>query len=286
MNFLNPLELNKNRVFLNRHAKSYSLHAILQAEIAARLLERLSFIFLKPTRILHLGAKTGDLSQKLTILYPESEIYSLDLAEKMLQEGVIKQKIRDPICANYLQLPFKPDSFDLVIAELVLPWVADYSQFFSACQRVLTEGGLLLFTTFGPDTLKELRCSFAKINSYSYVHEFIDMHHFGDFLLASYWLDPVVDMEIININYRSITQLLMDLKNTGSGNIHINRNRGLMTKNILYQMEKNYQQFANTNHSLPATYEIIYGHALKQATSIEVLETTEHLFPVKKLFKK
>lgn len=142
---------------------------------------------------------------------------------------------------------------------------------FVELNRVLKPEGLLLFTTLGPDTLKELKQSFAAVDQYHHVNDFIDMHHVGDAMLQAKMLDPVVDAEPVVISYDKATELMRDLKDIGAHNIDRRRNSGLMSPKKLRAVEKAYQQFALDDGQLPATYELVYGHAFgseqKQVTS-------------------
>ena len=134
---------------------------------------------------------------------------------------------------------------------------------------------MLVFSTFGPDTLKELRHSWAQVDEQNHVHGFIDMHHIGDLLLANHYADPVVDMEIITLEYQQARQLLLDLKATGSRGKFAPAPAGdtvlltgLMGKNKFRQFESAYESYRKENGLLPASYEVIYGYARKGVKNI------------------
>jgi malonyl-CoA O-methyltransferase len=115
---------------------------------------------------------------------------------------------------------------------------------------VLAPGGLLMFSTLGPDTLKELRAAAGAER----VHRFADMHDLGDWLLAAGFSAPVMDMETINLAYRDMTSLLADLRASGQTSAHLGRARGLAGKGLRSALAR-----AGTR----ATYEVLYGHAWK-----------------------
>jgi len=128
--------------------------------------------------------------------------------------------------------------------------------------RVLAPGGLLMFSTFGPDTLKELRDAFRSVDRYTHVHRFIDMHDVGDALIACGFADPVMDMEILTLTYADVRELMRDLKAIGAHNVTRGRPATLTGKSQLAKVAQNYEA-ARRDGRLPATFEVIYGHAWK-----------------------
>ncbi|MFI4955162.1 MAG: methyltransferase domain-containing protein, partial [Gammaproteobacteria bacterium] len=162
-----------------------------------------------------------------------------------------------------VHLPFADNSIDLIFSNLMFQWCDPLSLALQECYRVLREGGLLLFSTFGPDTLQELRYCWAQIDNYPHVNNFIDMHHIGDLLLKLQFNDPVMDLEYVTATYKNVTNIMRDLQNIGATNTHEERRKTLTGKNRLTQLAHHYQQFALSDQRLPVTYEIVYGHAWK-----------------------
>lgn len=248
-------------------AASYDEAAVLQREVGSRLLERLDYIRFTPRCILDLGAGTGYCQQSLASRYPLAEIYALDIARGMLKQArnkiswLRRMKRRDYfVNADASALPFADNSMDMVVSSLTLQWCTDLVAVFSECRRVLKPGGMLLFSNFGPDTLKELRQCWSKIDARTHVNQFADMHDMGDAMLQSGFSDPVVDMEMITVTYENVRRIMQDLKQIGAHNVTRGRARGLTGKGRLQQLEQAYETYRQQG-CLPVSYEVIYGLA-------------------------
>ena len=244
-------------------ADTYDEAAVLQNEIGDRLMERLDYIRLQPRRILDLGAGTGMFTSALMKRYRKADVVALDIAKPMLH--CVKQRagwLRKPgcVCADSESLPFNDDSFDFIFSNLMLQWCTDLEATFVELRRVLSPGGLLMFTTFGPDTLMELRASWEAVDGYTHVNSFIDLHDVGDSLLHTKWAEPVMDSERITVTYRELRGLMQDLKHIGAHNVTSGRPRGLTGKRHLQQLVEAYEPFREDG-VLPASYEVVYGHA-------------------------
>jgi malonyl-CoA O-methyltransferase len=257
----------KMRQSFERAAAHYDASAILQQEISKRLLERLDYIKLQPARVLDVGAGTGISLRGLRQQYPAAQIFGLDIARAMLLEARKKQgwlqRMRRPmqfITADAEKLPLADASVDLLFSNLTLQWCLDLEQTFAEFMRVLKPGGLLMFTTFGPDTLKELRSCWSQVDGYTHVNNFIDMHVVGDALIRSRFAEPVMDMELVTMTYSDVPSIMRDLKTIGAHNVTRGRARSLTGKGKLQQLIASYEQFRN-NGVLPVSYEVVYGHA-------------------------
>lgn len=247
----------------DRAADTYDAVAALQNEIGDRLVERLDYIRLQPRRILDLGAGTGFFTAALLKRYRKADVVALDIAERMLQHVQARGGwFRKPqcVCADAESLPFAADSFDFIFSNLMLQWCTDLETALTELRRVLAPGGLLMFTTFGPDTLMEMRASWEAVDGYTHVNAFIDMHDVGDALLTTQWAEPVMDSERITVTYRELPALMRDLKHIGAHNVTAGRPRGLTGKRHLRQLVEAYEQFREAG-VLPASYEVVYGHA-------------------------
>ncbi len=247
----------------NRAADTYDAAAELQNEIGDRLIERLDFIRLQPRRILDLGAGTGFFTAALLKRYRKADVIALDIAERMLQRVQARGGwFRKPqcVCADAETLPFVNDSFDFIFSNLMLQWCTDLEATLKELRRVLAPGGLLMFTTFGPDTLMELRASWEAVDGYTHVNTFIDMHDVGDALVSTQWAEPVMDSERITVTYRALPTLMQDLKHIGAHNVTTGRLRGLTGKHHMQQLAAAYERFREDG-VLPASYEVVYGHA-------------------------
>lgn len=266
MNLLNPPRLDKLAVkkSFNRYASQYDQSAVLQAEVLSRLFERLQYIKIKPELIVDLGCGTGQAIKRLQKHYKKSSVLAMDLADEMLlqakkQYGLLNRKWL--VNADMECLPLKDNSVDMVFSSLALQWSNDLVQTFAEFRRVGRQGGLVLFTTFGVNTLTELRESWAQIDASPRVHQFVDMHDIGDFMLSAGLSQPVMDMEEITLEYETFSALMADLKSIGATNAEKNRSRGLMTAGKLNRLREAYEQIGFKNNRYQATYEVVYGHA-------------------------
>ena len=252
----------------DRAADSYDDAALLQKEVCKRLLEKLDYIRLNPRLILDAGVGTGEAVAPLLKRYKQSRLVALDLSERMLAKA-LKQGglLRKPelVCADIEQLPFRDDSFELIFSSLTLQWCNDLQATLSGLLRVLEPGGLLLFTTFGPDTLKELRACWERVDDAVHVNRFADMHDVGDALLQAGFADPVMEAETITVNYDSVDVLMADLRAIGANVTAAGHRVGLTAPAALIRLRQAYEAYRVDAH-LPASYEVVYGHAWKPLT--------------------
>lgn len=236
-------KLDQKQIFRRRQraVKTYDQAAIVQREVMDRLLERLDYMLIKPESVLNIGVAPDYGAGLLQTLYPDANVLSICSAEGE-------------------NLPLQDHSQDLVIVHLVLHWMNDPQQFLKEIVRVLHPKGVLLLTAMGLDTLIECRSAFAQIDDAPHVHDFLDMHDVGDMLLQEGFTDPVVDMQTITVNYKTVQQLFSDLKDLGATNAHVDRRRGLMGRKKWHKMLAAYETMKNEG-AYPGTYEVIFGHA-------------------------
>ncbi len=244
-------------------AARYDEAAVLQREVGSRLLERLDLMRLQPQRILDLGSGTGYCIDGLFGRYRNADVVALDIAHPMLRHARRRGRwLRRPrcVCADAECLPFPDNSFDLVFSNLMLQWCVDLDGTFSELRRVIRPGGLLLFSSFGPDTLKELRASWREVDGYAHVNTFLDMHDVGDALVRTRFADPVMDVERLTVTYPDVWKLMRELKQIGAHNVTGGRPRGLTGKQRMQRLVEAYEKFRRDG-VLPASYEIVNGHA-------------------------
>ena len=272
------LDFTEVRRAFDQAAASYDAHAVLQREVCDRLLERLSYMTLQPGRVLDVGCGTGYGLAQLRQRYADAEMCAIDIAPAMLH--VAKSRLPQPgwaqrtlanllplrqaqprfLCADMDRLPLTDNSMNLAWSSLALQWAHDLEATLKGIHRVLAPGGLLMFATFGPDTLKELRSAFATIDDAPHVNRFIDLHDIGDMLVNSGFVSPVMEMEMLTLTYVDLKTLMRDLKGIGAHNAASSRRRGLLGKSAWARLEQAYE--ANRlEDRLPATFEVIYGHA-------------------------
>jgi malonyl-CoA O-methyltransferase len=260
-----PYRIDGGRVrrSFGRAAASYDAAAVLQTRVRDELLGRLDVVRLEPSAVLDLGAGTGHAAAALRRRYRSSQVVAIDLALGMLAEAASRQTLLRRfrrVCADAASLPLRDASVELVVSNLMLQWCNDPDAVFAECRRVLKPGGLLTFTTFGPDTLVELRRAWAAADGLAHVNRFIDMHDLGDALLRAGLVEPVMDVERYTLTYETAGDLMRDLKAIGAHNANAGRPRGLTGKGAFARMTDTYETYRREGR-LPATYEVVYGQA-------------------------
>jgi malonyl-CoA O-methyltransferase len=272
MDSIDQYQIDKARVraSFNRAASSYDAAAVLQKRVREEMLDRLGLINIKPQAILDAGCGTGAGSFELQKKFKNAQVVSLDVALGMLQKTKMQRPFLNKVfskqhllCADIETLPIASNSINLLWSNLALQWCNDLDAAFNEAARVLQPNGLFIFSTFGPDTLKELRA--ASSNSHTHVSRFIDMHDIGDALTRAGFSAPVLDVEHYTLTYDNVKGVMRDLKSIGANNATQGRARGLQGKGFLQNLTQNYEQF-RTNNKLPATFEVIYGHAWRPSS--------------------
>lgn len=258
------------RASFSRAAMSYDASAVLQKQVRDEMFSRLDLINIKPlalrgSAILDAGCGTGLGSFALQNRFKKSQVISMDIALGMLQKTKMQRPLLNKLlnqqyllCADIESLPVATSSISLLWSNLALQWCNDLDAAFNESARVLQPDGLFMFSTFGPDTLKELRAS--SNNGHTHVSRFIDMHDIGDALTRAGFSAPVLDVAHYTLTYDNVKGVMTDLKSIGAHNATAGRARGLQGKGFLQNLTQNYEQFRQ-NGKLPATFEVIYGHA-------------------------
>jgi len=247
-----------SRIF-DRVASLYDGHAALEQEVASRLLERLEFQRLTPRRIVDLGCGTGQASAELKSRFRKAEVIGLDISHAMLvqlrRRSSVVRRLR-AVCADMSALPLADHSSELLFSNLALQWCRDPVSLFAEFRRVLTPGGMLLFSSFGPGSLRELRAAWAEVDGTAQTVEFADILQAGDALMAAGFQEPVMDAERITVSYPDIDSLVHELEATGTSGFL----QGRSLAEVIDPLEKAYEPF-RVEGRYPVTYEIIYGTA-------------------------
>ncbi|OWY27865.1 methyltransferase domain-containing protein [Herbaspirillum robiniae] len=259
----------------------------LRREVSARMQERLALVKIAPREVLDAGCGEGADLPVLQKRYPEAQVLGLDGAYGMLavaaehQRGAQSAVNRlfgsinkwlgtngagangpELACADFAQLPLGPNSLDLVWSNLALHWHPQPDRVFAEWRRVLRVEGLLMFSCFGPDTLREVRNAFESIDIAPHTLPFVDMHDFGDMLVNAGFSTPVMDMETITVTYETPQRLLEDVRAWG-GNPLESRRRGLLSRAQHAQLLAAFEAMRNHEGKIPLTFEVVYGHAFR-----------------------
>jgi len=253
----------------SRAALTYPGASRLEAEIGTRLLERLDYVKIAPQRVLDLGCGPAREARTLAARYAGAQLLLLDFALPMLRaarpaRGLLsrlgRQRAPLAVCGDFDRLPFAGGSIELVYSNMALHWATQPLAALRELHRVLAVGGLLMFSTLGPDTLKELRAAAGA----SRVHAFHDMHDVGDRLLAAGFAVPVMDMEKVTMLYADARALLFDLRASGQTCALETRRRGLSGRAFGAALSAGLERQEHEGR-LAVTFEVVYGHAWKAA---------------------
>lgn len=278
-----PIDLGQVRRLFAR-AQRVAGADFLRREIAARMHERLALVKVAPARVLDAGCGAGADLPLLQKCYPAAQVLGLDAAPAMLAAAALPTGPRsalnqligrllpaksgiDLVCADFGDLPFPLNSVDLVWSNLALPWHPQPDRVFTEWRRVLRQDGLLMFSSFGPDTLRELRTAFGALDESPHALPFVDMHDFGDQLVEAGFSTPVMDMELVTVTYDTARSLLADVRALG-GNPLATRRRGLVGRAAWQRILCALEQGRRADGKLALSFEVIYGHAFRPAPRV------------------
>ncbi len=256
------------------------------------LLTRLQPLRIDAKTVLDLGAATGSATALLRKRFGGAHIVSLDLSRNMLRQRKHRRlwfSRTSSVQADAQRLPFANQSFDVVFANLLLPWVNDPAAVLAEVSRVLRKGGVLAFATLGPDSLKQLSRAWGLVDSHvdvkhahvapahvapahvapahvapahvtqPHVHRFLDMHDIGDALVSAGLADPVLDVDRLTVKYPDARKLFRDLTLSGSRNSLAGRRRGLLGKGQFNRLVAALSE-ASPGTAIEIDLELVYGH--------------------------
>lgn len=270
----------------DRAAATYADAAVVQREVGNRLLERFDIMRIAPSVLLDVGCGPGTHTAALAARYPDAAVVAIDQSRAMVARAVPpvqepgwlarltsggnkktgKGEIRG-ILADMNALPLPREHADVLWSNFAMQWANDLPALFAEWSRVLKVGGVMMFTAPGPDTLIELRRAISRDEKVAdrYVHKFTDLHDIGDMLVHAGFADPVMDMEVITLEYATTDALWRDLRAQGAGNAMQTRSRGLMTPRKWRAIEAALESGRRNGGPIRISVEVVYGHAWKTA---------------------
>lgn len=277
----------------SRSAASYAAAAQLQHHVEARLLESLDYLddpALKrepPQRVLDLGCGTGSAAMAMQKRWPKAQVLAMDIALPMLQQARRASShwnpfVRTPqvVCADARALPLAEGSVDVLFSNLCLQWVDDLDAVLVGFRRVLKPGGLLLVSTFGPETLWELHDAFAHADDHPHVSPFGDIAGFGDALVRASFHQPVIDREVDTTYYQDLPSLMRELRAIGATNALHSRRTTLTGRARFTAAAKVYDGMRGDDGLLPATWETISAMAWAPEAGTPIREGGEDIAAV------
>lgn len=274
MSVFDPRQVRRS---FSRAAGSYEQAAALQREVEARLLESLDYFGERePAVVLDVGCGPGHAAAAMQRRWPRAQVVALDLALPMLRQAreavhAMRRSLKDvlrapiaraprPVCADARALPLADASVDVLVSNLCLQWVEDLPAVFAGFRRVLRPDGLMLLSTFGTDTLVELREAFAHADSAPHVSPFASIAQFGDALIAAGFRDPVLDRDVFTLRYDGLPALMRELRALGATNALSHRRRSLTGRARFARAADAYEPLRRDGR-LPATWDVLYAHA-------------------------
>ncbi len=293
----------------SRASATYASAAKLQADIETRLLESLDYYAegrdedaQAPQTVLDIGCGPGRATQAMRARWPKARVLALDLALPMLRRhddartqthggGVMRSLARllpnartapARICADARALPLADHSVDLLFSNLCVQWIDDLPALFAGFRRVLKPKGMLIVSTFGPDTLYELRSAFAEADAAPHVSPFASIAHFGDALIGAGFRNPVLDRDELVTQYDDLTELMRELRAIGATNALASRRHTLTGRRRFAAAATAYEPF-RAHDRLPATWEVITALAWAPEHGVPIREGHEEIarFPAR-----
>jgi len=290
----------------SRAAHHYDDASALQREVASRLMEQLDYLDdpalnrAPPQLVVDVGCGPGHAAAAMQKRWPKAHVVGIDLAQPMLREarghaggwlpsflpGVARRP--DWLCADARALPLRDASVDILFSNLCLQWVEDLPAVFAGFRRVLKPDGLLLVSTFGPDTLHELRDAFAQADNAPHVSPFASIAQFGDALIAAGFKNPVLDRDEFVLGHDDLAGLMRELRTLGATNAMHDRRRSLTGRSRFARAAQAYEPWRRDGR-LPATWEVIYAHAWSpqpgtpiRVGGVDEVHVPAHGIPVRK----
>ncbi|PPD04368.1 MAG: malonyl-[acyl-carrier protein] O-methyltransferase BioC [Methylobacter sp.] len=239
---------------------TYDAAAGLQRIIADRMINAFNDCDGKINHVLDLGCGTGYLTKALQNSLTFDHLFAVDIALPMLvfcREKNLQRSNFSPICADAANLPFRSGSIDLITANLVLQWLSDLHGALMEIKRLLKPCGQLLFSTFGPQTLQELKQAWAQVDQFSHVNEFYHLEAIRSFLLSCGFKNIVITSQNHVMQYDSVFALMRELKDLGAHNVTSGRNKQFTSPGKLNTMIAAYEAANQSSAGIKATYEVI-----------------------------
>ena len=246
------------------------------------MVDRLGVIRARPAVLLDWWSQLGASSALLQQHYPQARLLAVEPAALLgarAQDHTPRwwQRLLGNRATRHADdhLPTEQLPAQLLWANMMLHWADDLPALLGRWHQVLAQDGFLMFSCFGPDTLRELRQLYAACGWGEPASRWTDMHDLGDALVHAGFADPVMDMELLTLTWDSPQALLAELRSLG-GNTAPQRRAGLRTPRWRRQLEEQLTSLLRRSDGrLHLSFEIVYGHAFRPAPRPRVQAQTE-----------
>ena len=243
-------------------ADTYDGLATLQRQVGLDLLSMFDINFTDDI-VMDIGCGTGFLTQEIMLASSVQQMVAVDIAYSMLEATRIKLKDLETvhyICADAECIPLQKQAVDNIVSNLALQWCQNLTQVFEGFNHGLKPEGQLVFSTFGPATLQELKQAWSEVDDYTHVNEFYTVDELTIFLQQAGFENIQIESKCYQSNYQAVIELMRELKGIGAKNMLAGRNKKTTSKTQMENMIKAYEKY-RINKLIPATYEIIFVSA-------------------------
>lgn len=253
----------------------------LHAEVAGRMAERLPLFKAAPRCVVDWSSFLGAGASQLMAAFPDAALVAVDPHAMLLERS--RQALhapwwharrwRGPAASTLLATEGGSIEAQLVWSNMALHSEADPLALMQRWQRMLSPGGLVMFSCLGPDSLRELTSLYAQLQWPAPTLPFVDMHDLGDMLVHAGFADPVMDQEHLTVHWDNAAALCRDLRQLG-GNVSPDRYTGLRTPRWRETLHQAMEALRDRNGRLALTFEAVYGHAFKAEAAMTVPSDT------------
>jgi malonyl-CoA O-methyltransferase len=240
-----------------RAAGHYDRHARFQRDVADQLTARVGNIAVED--ILDLGSGTGYCAKRLQPHNPDASFTSLDLSEAMLAHAreIETGKPKYRVCGDAQSLPFRDDTFDLVVSSLTLQWCPSPEHCFTEVHRILKPGGKAWVSTLAEHTLEELRVSWAAVDDYVHVNSFLTLTEIKAAAGSAPFPSITLENRQVRYYYDSLGALAKELKGIGANNLNAGQASGLTGKRKLQKLKSAFEKHHIQGKGIPVTYDLV-----------------------------
>ncbi len=201
----------------SRHARRYDAFSAIQDQVGIDLLGVIPDK--RAVCILDVGCGTGTFTSALARRFDAARITALDLCPAMIKTAQCKSD-NDRIhwlCADAETVVFDRH-FDLIASNACFQWFDDLPRAIQGYRQLLSPGGTLAFSAFGPATFLELnqviRAAWGgSVAVHSGRFNDIDVYRT---MLRNSWVDVSIQEKIHHQSYDSLWDLLRVIKYTGT----------------------------------------------------------------------
>ncbi|XP_061685499.1 arginine-hydroxylase NDUFAF5, mitochondrial isoform X2 [Syngnathoides biaculeatus] len=250
----------KERAAADRHCRKYDY---VREEVGSRVADRVYDVARTFPLALELGAGRGHVAQHLSKDVVEC-LFMTDVSESALRQNVAGEMRRHALAADEEFLPFRENSFHLVLSSMSLHWVNDLPAALRQIHDVLKPDGVFIGAAVGGETLYELRCSLQlaeteREGGFSpHVSPFVAVADLGNLLGRAGFDVLTVDVDEVQVRYPGVVELMTDLQGMGESNCARNRRSMLHRDSILAAAAIYKEMYGREDGSIPATFDIIH----------------------------